>query len=172
MNSKYKSHIPASFPDSSRVWIYQSTREFTPEEILQIEEQIAEFGKTWHSHGDKVKDFAQLFLGRFIVLMADETQTSVGGCSTDLSIKYIKNLGKDFNTEFFDRSQLAFIIRERVQIISLHEVNAAIEDGYINAETFYFNNTILTKKELLNKWIIPIKESWLANRLSSFTSRA
>lgn len=170
MNTKYQSHIPANFPDASRVWIYQSAREFTPEEILKIEEQLVAFGKSWNSHGDKVRDFAQLFFGRFIVLMADETDTSVGGCSTDFSIKYIKNLGKDFNTDFFDRSQLAFIIREKVQIISLDAVNAAIEDGYINAETLYFNNTILTKKELLHTWIIPLKDSWLAGRIPSNTS--
>lgn len=169
MNTKYQSHIPANFPDASRVWIYQSTREFTNEEILQIEEQLTAFGKTWHSHGDKVKDFAQLFFGRFIVLMADETLTSVGGCSTDFSIKYIKNLGKDFNTEFFDRSKLAFIIREKVQTLPLDEVNSALEDGFINSETLYFNNTILTKKELLNKWIIPIKDSWLSGRIPSFS---
>ena len=166
---KYQSLIPANFPDASRVWIYQSGREFTSEEILQIEEELVAFGKTWNSHGDKVRDFAQLFFGRFIVLMADETNTSVGGCSTDFSIKYIKNLGKDYNTNFFDRSQLAFIIKEKVQIISLDAVNAAIEDGYINAETLYFNNTILTKKELLNTWIIPLKKSWLAGRIHSFT---
>ena len=166
---KYQSLIPANFPDASRVWIYQSGREFTSAEILQIEEQLVAFGKTWNSHGDKVRDFAQLFFGRFIVLMADETNTSVGGCSTDFSIKYIKNLGKDYNTNFFDRSQLAFIIKEKVQIISLDAVNAAIEDGYINAETLYFNNTILTKKELLNTWIIPLKKSWLAGRIPSFT---
>ncbi|MFS8082178.1 MAG: hypothetical protein ACMG51_01895 [Ginsengibacter sp.] len=169
MNTKYQSHIPANFPDASRVWIYQSTREFTNEEILQIEEQLTAFGKTWHSHGDKVKDFAQLFFSRFIVLMADETLTSVGGCSTDFSIKYIKNLGKDFNTEFFDRSKLAFIIREKVQTLPLDEVNSALEDGFINSETLYFNNTILTKKELLNKWIIPIKDSWLSGRIPSFS---
>ena len=169
MNTKYQSLIPANFPDASRVWIYQSGREFTSEEILQIEEELVAFGKTWNSHGDKVRDYAQLFFGRFIVLMADETNTSVGGCSTDFSIKYIKNLGKDFNTNFFDRSQLAFIIREKVQIISLDAVNAAIEDGYISADTLYFNNTILTKKELLNTWIIPLKKSWLASRIHSFT---
>lgn len=169
MNTKYQSHIPANFPDASRVWIYQSSREFTSEEILQIEELLVAFRKTWHSHGEKVKDFAQLFFGRFIILMADETQTTVGGCSTDFLVNYIKNLGKDLNTEFFDRSKLAFIIREKVQIVSLDEVNSALEDGYLTAETLYFNNTILTKKDLLNKWIIPIKESWLAGRINTFT---
>lgn len=169
MNTKYQSHVPAGLPDISRVWIYQSIREFSSEEILKIEEQLVAFGKTWQSHGEKVKDFVQLFFGRFIVLMADETQTSVGGCSIDFSMKYIKNLSKDLNTDFFDRSKLAFIIREKVQIIPLDEVNSALEDGYLTAETLYFNNSILTKKELLNKWIIPIKDSWLANRIPSFS---
>jgi hypothetical protein len=59
---------------------------------------------------------------------------------------------------------LAFIIQERIQLLPLAELNRSIEKNFITPDTMYFNNTILTKKELLNNWIIPVKESWLAKR--------
>jgi hypothetical protein len=40
-----------------------------------------------------------------------------------------------------------------------------VENNFIDANTLYFNNTVLTKKELLEKWIVPVKDSWLAKRL-------
>jgi hypothetical protein len=34
----------------------------------------------------------------------------------------------------------------------------------VDENTLYFNNTILTKAELETKWIIPLKDSWLASK--------
>jgi hypothetical protein len=49
--------------------------------------------------------------------------------------------------------------------LPLNQLNYAFENGFINGETLYFNNTVLNKKDLLEKWLIPVKESWLANRI-------
>jgi hypothetical protein len=69
--------------------------------------------------------------------------------------------------QLLDRQMLAFIIKEKVQLLPLSQVNYSIENDFITADTLYFNNTILTKKELLNNWIIPLKDSWLASRIPS-----
>lgn len=169
MNTQFRKFIPNDYNDNSRVWVYQSNRPFTVEEALQIKEQLKGFSLKWHSHGDTVKNFANLFFDRFIVLMADESETIVGGCSTDSSIHFLKNLEKDYKIQLFNRQILAFIINEKVETIPLEKVNTAIEEELINGETFYFNNTILTKQDLLNKWIIPVKDSWLAGRIPKFT---
>jgi hypothetical protein len=42
----------------------------------------------------------------------------------------------------------------------------AAENGFIHPETLYFNNILRTKSELENFWIIPVKDSWLASRIS------
>jgi hypothetical protein len=60
---------------------------------------------------------------------------------------------------------LAFIIQERIQLLPISQVNSHLGKGLITTDTLYFNNTILTKKELLNNWIIPVKESWLTARI-------
>ena len=169
MNTQFRKFIPNEYNDNSRVWVYQSDRPFTTDEATRIKEQLKAFGLEWHSHGDTVKNFASLFYDRFIILMADESETVVGGCSTDSSIHFLKNIEKEYQVQLLNRQILAFIIDEKIETIPLEKVNKAIEEELINGETFYFNNTILTKRDLLSKWIIPIKDSWLAGRIPKFT---
>src|SRR5690349_16521997 len=101
MNLSYKHLLPEGFPQDSRVWVYQSNRLFTLSEALEIEEQLNKFSAEWRSHGAKVNAYANLFFGQFVVLMADETEAGVSGCSTDSSVRFIKDLGDQFKVDFF-----------------------------------------------------------------------
>ena len=165
MNTDYQEHLPADFNDDSRVWIYQSSRLFFISEALQMEEMLNDFVAGWNSHGAPVKGYANLFFGHFIILMADETATGVSGCSTDSSVRLIKSIEQRFNVQLFERQNLAFIIKEKIQLLPLSQLNYAVENNFINGDTLYFNNTVLTKKELMNNWLIPVKESWLAKKI-------
>ena len=166
MNLQFQNLIPADFNDNSKVWIYQCNRIFTLSEALEIEELLENFTKTWLSHGAKVTGYSNLFFGQFIILIADETATGVSGCSTDSSVRLIKNIEQDYNVNLFERQMLAFVVKEKIQLLPMEQLNYAIENNFINSETLYFNNTVETKQELLNKWIIPVKETWLAKRFS------
>jgi len=167
MNINFQDLIPKDFPDNSRVWVYQSSRAFSEKEVLEIEKLLHSFTKEWNSHGSPVKGFANLFFGRFIIFIADETHVKVGGCSTDTFVRFIKNIEQDYTTSLIDRLTLAFIVKEKIHLLPLSEVNYSLENDSITPETLYFNNTILTKKDLLNNWIIPVKDSWLAARIPS-----
>ena len=167
MNIHFQELIPKNFHDNSRVWVYQSSRLFTIKEALQLEEQLENFAKEWNSHGSAVKSYANLFFGHFIILMADESDVKVGGCSTDSAFRFIKSLEKEYNVELLDRQTVAFIVKGKIQLIPLAHVNYSIGHDFITPDTLYFNNTILTKKDLLNNWIIPVKDSWLASRIPS-----
>lgn len=166
MNIDFKEQIPEEFSTASRVWIYQSSRLFFLSEALKIEEILEEFVSNWKSHGADVKGYANLFFGQFIVLMADESIAGVSGCSTDSSVHVIKAIEKQFNVSLFERQTLAFIIKEKVQLLPLTQLNYAIENKFVDADTLYFNNTVTTKKGLLQNWLIPVKESWLAKRFN------
>ena len=167
MNIHFQDLIPDDFDNNSRVWVYQSNRAFTLTEALRLEELLENFAKEWNSHGSMVKGYANLFFGQFIIIMADETHVKIGGCSTDSSLRFIKNIQQDYNVQLLDRQMLAFIVKEKIHLLPLSQVNYSIENDFITPETLYFNNTILTKKELLNHWIIPVKDSWLAARIPS-----
>jgi hypothetical protein len=165
MNFDYQHLIPADFHPASRVWMYQSDRLFFINEALEIEDMLNEFTANWQSHGATVKGYANLLFGQFIVLMADETQAGVSGCSTDSSVRLIKAIEEKFQVNMFNRQSLAFVVKEKIQLLPLSQLKYALENNFIDGNTVYFNNLVQTKDELLHKWMIPVKESWLAKRI-------
>ena len=58
MNLEFQSHIPKDFNNSSRVWIYQSSRLFLISEALEMEDMLNNFAANWKSHGAAVNGFA------------------------------------------------------------------------------------------------------------------
>ncbi|WP_126972817.1 hypothetical protein [Gynurincola endophyticus] len=165
MNWDYKRLLPEDFSDQSRVWIYQAARLFTMSEALHIEDVLNDFVAKWNAHGEPVKGYANLLFGQFIVLMADETTTTVSGCSTDSSVRVIKQIEAATNVKMFDRLNLAFQVKDKIQMLPASQVEYALEHGFINSDTIYFNNTVLNKKDLEEKWMIPLKDSWLRKYL-------
>ncbi|MBL0359032.1 MAG: hypothetical protein IPP72_20175 [Chitinophagaceae bacterium] len=157
--------LPADFNNNSRVWIYQSSRLFLLSEVFEIEKMLEDFVANWKSHADTVKGYANLFYGQFIILMADETATGVSGCSTDSSVRLMKTIEQQFNVQLFDRQSLAFLIKDKVQLLPLSQLHYAAGNNFITADTLYFNNTVLTKGELISNWIVPVQKSWLAKRI-------
>jgi hypothetical protein len=169
-NIDYHQLLPQAFAADSRVWIYQSNRLFSLSEALQIEDLLAQFTASWTTHGTPVEGYANLFFGQFIVLMADETATGVSGCSTDSSVRLIKEIEALFKVTLFDRQSLAFTIKGGIQLLPLSQLQYAIDNHFIQADTIYFNNVVQTKEELEKNWMIPAKNSWLAKRFSFTTS--
>lgn len=166
MNLDYKHLLPETFSENSRVWIYQSSRLFMLSEALEIEELLNKFAAEWRSHGAEVDAYANLFFGQFVVLMADETRAGVSGCSTDSSVRFIKSLGERFGVDFFNRTNLAFVVKEKIQVLPMSQLAYAAQNSFIDGDTLYFNNLVQTKKELEENWIVPVKVSWLAGKIN------
>lgn len=165
MDLEYKKHIPAFFAEGSRVWIYQSSRRLTLSEALELEQDIKAFAESWNTHGRANSSYINLFFGQFLVIMADESLGAVSGCSTDSSVRFVKELEKKFGVQFFDRQLLAFVIKDDIQVLPMGQLEYAIRQGFITGDTLYFNNLVSNKKDWTEKWLIPVKDSWLATRL-------
>lgn len=165
MNLEYKHLLPADFAPDSRVWIYQSSRMFSLGEAIQIEDLLNHFVENWKSHGTAVKGFGTMFFGQFIVLMADEQATGVSGCSTDSSVRLIKEIEQLYKVSMFDRQNLAFVRKDKIELLPLSQLQYAVDNGFLQADTIYINNLVQTKEELEQNWLIPVKESWLAKRI-------
>jgi len=170
MNFEYKHLLPADFNDNSRVWIYQASRLFTLSEALQTEDILNGLVANWTAHGSPVKGYANLLFGQFIVLMADETATGVSGCSIDSSVRIIQQAEKQFGVELFNWQDLAFIVKDKVQIVPRQQFSYALENNFLTSDTLFFNNVVTTKKELEESWIIPIKDSWLKTKIKTMVS--
>lgn len=165
MNYDLNSILPADFAPESKVWIYQAARKFSLKEALFADSLLQDFAENWKTHGAPVKGFATILFGQFIILMADESASSVSGCSTDSSVRIVKEIEKELNISMFDRQLLAFYINEAVQLLPLSQLKYAIEHNKISHSTTYFNNTVNTKVALLNNWMIPVSESWLSSKV-------
>lgn len=161
MNFNIEEHLPENFSNESKVWVYQSSRLLLINELLEIEDILKNFVANWLSHGEKVKGSVNVFFGRFIVFMADESETQVGGCSTDSSVRLIKQLEQKYNTDFFNRQLLSFYKNDKVEQIPLNQFAYAFNNGLINEETIFFDNTVTTKKDLVERWMTAVKLSWL-----------
>ena len=164
MTVELKTILPENFNPLSKTWIYQSNRTFTLPELFQAEEILEAFTDNWKSHGAAVKGFATILYGQFIVIMADESQTGVGGCSTDSSVHVIKQIELMNSVQMFNRELLAFWVKEKVQTIPLTQVGYALENGILAKDTLYFNNLVANKAAMEKDWLQPISESWLATK--------
>ncbi len=168
MNLNYQELLPADFDDQSRVWVYQSSRLLSMQEALQTEDLLQHFVQHWNAHGSPIKGYANLFFGQFIVFIADETRHGVSGCSTDSSVRLVKDLEQLFKINLFDRLSLAFIIKDKVQLVPMPQLLYALENNFVEPSSIYFNNTVLNLKQLKENWLIPADHSWL-NRDSRYS---
>ena len=165
MNLDYKEFLKSDFSPNSKVWVYQANRLLRIDEAFEAEDMIKDFVENWQSHGEPVKGQGLIIFGYFVVLIADDTQAHVGGCSTDSSVRFIKSMGEKFKIDFFDRNQLAFVVNDSIELLPYQQVQYALEHNFLYTDSLYFNNLVATKKELEEKGIIPLKDSWLAQRL-------
>lgn len=160
-------NTPGNFSPQSRVWIYQAMRPFTNEELQAATTAVSSFTESWLSHGEQVKGTGMVIPEGFIILIADIAVTGVSGCSTDSSVRIIKELDSRFNAGLFDRQLLAFLINDEVVRIPMQELSTVITAQQINNSTLYFNNMVQTLDELNTSWLIPAGQSWLAKKLNT-----
>jgi len=155
INQFFKNHAPGS-----RVWIFQSNRELTEKEAQQAALQVQSFVARWTSHSEKVVADGAVFYNRFIVLVADESFVSVGGCSLDSSSGFIRELEQTFGITLFDRLTTAYRENGVIKTAGQHAFQQLIENGDVNSGTIVFNNLVSTLKDFNEKWEIPFAESW------------
>src|SRR5690606_20603503 len=105
---------------------------------------LYQFYIQWMSHGDAVKGWAKLVFNQFIVVIADDTDSKIGGCSTDGMVRVIKSIERQYDVNLFDRLTLTFLVNDKSQMLPFSQVQYAIDKGYINEDTLTFNNTVTT----------------------------
>ena len=147
-------------PDSARVWIYQSDREFTEEEVIQISQKAVEFINGWTRHGDSLKGSFTVKYNQFIVIGLDESFNNASGCSIDASVRFIQELEQVLKVDLMDKMNVSFKDGDNINIVKLPDFQRFAELKKITSETIVFNNMVNTKSDFENKWEVPAKDSW------------
>jgi hypothetical protein len=149
-----------NLPSNSRVWIYQSDREFTNKEIEFASVKAEEFINSWTRHGDNLKGSFTVKYNQFLVLAVDESFNNVSGCSIDSSVRFIQELEKELKLDLMDKMNVTFKNGEDINLVKLPDFQQFAKDKKITPETIVFNNMVDTKEDFENNWEVPAKESW------------
>ena len=157
-------------PNTSKIWIYQSSKSFSETDIKVIEDETTAFLIDWQSHGQKMDAAFQAFFNQFLIIALDETSANASGCGIDKQVNFVKKLQQTLGIDFFDRLNLCFsnngiknIYTEIPKLFFTHYSKINLFES--NEYPYLFDNTITTKFELENDWIKPISKTWLAKHL-------
>ena len=151
-----------TMPDDSRVWIYQSNRDFNESEIGIINDKTIPFLDNWQAHGKDLECSYSIIDKRFIIIAVNESFNPIGGCSIDFSLQLIKDISNTIGIDLLNRLVVNLKIENRLESLSLSDLKNKIKDGFFSPETIIFNTDINSKSELLNNFEIDIKSSWLS----------
>lgn len=151
--------------DESRVWIYQSNRSFTDEEITKIARDIETFLEAWAAHGQELKTAYLIKYKRFIIISVDESQSSASGCSIDSMVHFIQSLEKEYKVDLLDKMNVSYKHGEHIAFKPLLDFKKMVKQRAVNAKTIVFNNLVATKQEFEEFWEVPLKDSWHARFL-------
>jgi hypothetical protein len=149
-----------NLPNNSRVWIYQSEREFTQDEIDFISERAIDFVKQWTKHGSDLQGSFTIKYNQFLVLAVDEGFNNVSGCSIDSSVRFVQELEKALQVDMMNKMNISFKDGDNINIVKMTAFKEFARARKITPETIVFNNMITTKEELETKWEVAANESW------------
>lgn len=149
-----------TFSPQSRVWIYQSNRQFTERETQEIQQKLDEFTARWTAHGHELKAKAEIRYGFFIILIVDQDNASATGCSIDSSVRTIKEIENTYGVDLFDRFNMAYKLGDQVYVNTKEDFETLISIKKIGPQTIVFNNLVQTLAELEEKWEVPLENSW------------
>lgn len=149
-----------NLPNNSRVWIYQSNREFTDTEIEIISAKAEEFINSWTRHGDDLKGSFTIKYNQFLVLAVDESFNNVSGCSIDSSVRFVQQLENEFQVDLMNKMNVTFKDGDNINLLKLADFQKFAKEQKITSETIVFNNMVDTKEDFENNWEIPANQSW------------
>ena len=149
-------------PDNARVWIYPSSRKFSPDEVLVIRQKTKAFLEQWTAHGTELQAGLDLPYHRFIVLGLNESIQSASGCSIDASVHFIQSLEETFKITLLDKMNVTFRNKNAIDHISLKEFQTKAKEKKVNSDVIVFNNLVQNKMEYDSFWEVPASSSWHA----------
>mgnify|MGYP007000390014 CR=1 len=135
-------------PDDSRIWIYQSNRDFNESEISVINDKTISFLENWQAHGKDLESSFSIIDKRFIIIAVNESVNPIGGCSIDFSLQLIKDISNTIGVDLLNRLVVNCKLDNTIESLSLSDLKNKIKDGVFSPETIIFNTAINSKSEL------------------------
>ncbi len=149
-----------NLPDESRIWIYQSNRKLTDDEVIAIESETKNFVENWAAHGTGLQASFLVKYNRFIILAVDTNVQTATGCSIDSSVAFIQQLEQKYGIDLLDKMNVTFRLGEHIAHKPLIDFKKMAKEKAVSGNTIVFNNLVNTVGEWHEYWEVPANESW------------
>jgi hypothetical protein len=149
-----------TLPDYSKIWIYQSNRRLTTDELELVTNRTKIFLEQWAAHGTGLQAGFEIKYERFIVIAVNQDEQSATGCSIDSSVRFIQELEKELDIELLDKMNVAFKQGDFVNFKDLLDFKKMAKSGAIGKKTIVFNNLVTNILEYKDNWEVPANDSW------------
>jgi hypothetical protein len=149
-----------SISNDAKVWVYPSDRKFYSTEIDEIEKKIKKFAENWKLDDENFKVSYRFLYNRFIILVADDSETTLTNADIDTSVSFILQLQETYKVNLLDKMNVCFKQGEYVQYKELKDFKKLVKNKAVTAKTIIFDNLINNKEDLENYWEITIEDSW------------
>jgi hypothetical protein len=154
-------YIPfEQLPLESKIWIYQSNRKFSEEEVQAIETDLNLFLDSWESHGTGLESSYQIKYQRFIIIAVNQDVQVATGCSIDKSVQFIQQLEQKYQVELLDKMNVTYKTGEHIAHKTLLDFKKMAKEKAVSEHTIVFNNLVNSIEEFNESWEVPAAESW------------
>ena len=154
-------YIPfEELPLESKIWIYQSNRKFSDDEMAEIDTATKQFINNWSAHGSSLEASYLLKYNRFIIFAVNPEVHVVTGCSIDKSVQFIQDLEQKYKVDLLDKMNVTFKNGEFVAHKTLIEFKKMAKDKAVTGSTIVFNNLVNSIEEFNESWEVPAEDSW------------
>lgn len=147
-------------PKNAQVWIYQSTRKFTDDEILNINKLLTSFIETWKDHGKNVTGSFIIKYQQFIVIALDNNQRNVPGCVIDGSIRVLRSIESLYQVDLLNKFNTTYRDNDLINVVKLMEFQQLVKESKITSQTIVFNAMVSSIKDFESIWEVPAIQSW------------
>lgn len=149
-----------TLPEESKIWIYQSNRKFSDDEMNEIETDLKVFVENWAAHGTSLTASYLLKYNRFIILAVNQEDQMATGCSIDASVVFIQSLEQKYKVDLLDKMNVTFKVGEHVAHKTLIDFKKMAKDKAVTGDTIVFNNLVNNIAEFNESWETPAADSW------------
>ena len=147
-----------NLPETSKIYIYPSSRKLYPKEVPMISKRIELFLQNFESN----QLFFEIKYDRFlIILVSDMTPLNVE--QNDVLVEFIVAIEKELGINLVDKVNVCFKQGQYVQLKEVPDFKKLIKNKGVSKKTIVFNNLINTKNEYDCCWEIAARESWISH---------
>ena len=143
-----------------RVWIYIISKELSPEQLKQLQEDGSRFVKSWTAHDLLLHSVFEIYKNRILLVKVDESMQAASGCSTDKLSRFIKETEQKFGIELLNRLLVAIKKEDGIEIVHASKIGELLASGLIKEDSVIYN-TAAANSEELSHWEKPLKDTWL-----------